>query len=62
MSWLFIVAIMILVIAWRRHRARAHRILSPTELGEVLERSRRAAGHHQTSQPPRAPKDTGPNG
>lgn len=57
MSWLLVVAIVILVIAWRRHRARAQRILSPTELGEVLDRSRRAAGCHQPGEPPRARED-----
>lgn len=62
MSWLIVIAIVIFVLAWRRHRARTRRILSPIELGEVLERSRRAAGHHQTGQPPSAPEDTGPNG
>ena len=62
MSWLLVVAIVILVIAWRRQRARAHRILTPSELGEILERSRRAAGHNWTGEPPHAPEDTGPHG
>ena len=57
MSWFYLIIVVVVVVglAWRRRRHAARALLSPSELGEVLGRSRDAV-----HRPP-APDGATPN-